>query len=252
LRLERSLWVSLAALAAVFALFELTNLDLVVQDRLYLWEQGRWLVDRHAPLPKLVFYEAPKYLIGGVVLAVAIHAWRTRSRARRREALVTLAGIISIPVLVGLGKDTTNVFCPWDITRYGGSVPYVRVLERFPPGQRPAGRGRGFPAGHASGGFALMALAGMATTRRGQYLAIAAGAALGGIMGAYQMAKGAHYLSHTLVTALLAWIVFLLWHRVWRTHRAERKTVTADAPREAAGVEPVVPFAREGGAEMDA
>ena len=26
-------------------------------------------------------------------------------------------------------------------------------------------------------------------------------------MGAYQMAKGAHYLSHTVITALFAWLV---------------------------------------------
>lgn len=27
-----------------------------------------------------------------------------------------------------------------------------------------------------------------------------------------ELAKGAHYLSHTVVTAFLAWIGFLLWH----------------------------------------
>jgi membrane-associated PAP2 superfamily phosphatase len=35
-------------------------------------------------------------------------------------------------------------------------------------------------------------------------------------MGGYQMLKGAHYLSHTVVTMLLAWIVLLVWRRVVR------------------------------------
>jgi membrane-associated PAP2 superfamily phosphatase len=35
-------------------------------------------------------------------------------------------------------------------------------------------------------------------------------------MGGYQMLKGAHYLSHTLTTMLVAWIILLLWRRVLR------------------------------------
>jgi membrane-associated PAP2 superfamily phosphatase len=38
-------------------------------------------------------------------------------------------------------------------------------------------------------------------------------------MGLYQMLKGSHYLSHTVITMLLAWIGFLLWRRVFRMHR---------------------------------
>jgi membrane-associated PAP2 superfamily phosphatase len=192
-----------------------------VQDRLYRWDEGDWLVDRTAPLPRLLFYTGPIYIIGAVALTALALALRTRSREIRRHALVALLTIGSVPLLVGFGKDATNVFCPWDITRYGGDVPYVRVIERFPPGQRPARRGRGFPAGHASGGFALVALAGLAGTRRGQWLGIATGIVMGSTMGLYQMAKGAHYFSHTLVTAIFAWIVFLLWRRLLPVRRAE-------------------------------
>lgn len=219
LRLDRSLWGAITVLALVFLVFEFSTLDLALQDRLYRWDEHRWLIDREAPTLRFWFYNAPKYLIGVVAVLLLVTASRSRSKVRRRHALVALLSIVSIPLLVGLLKGSTNVFCPWDITRYGGDVPYVRVLERHTPDQRPTRRGRGFPAGHASGGFALMALAGLASTRRGQGLAIASGVALGGIMGAYQMAKGAHYLSHTLVTALLAWIVFLGLRRVLGAHR---------------------------------
>jgi membrane-associated PAP2 superfamily phosphatase len=37
------------------------------------------------------------------------------------------------------------------------------------------------------------------------------------------MAKGAHYLSHTVVTMLLAWWVFLLWRRLLRVSGGGRE-----------------------------
>jgi membrane-associated PAP2 superfamily phosphatase len=37
--------------------------------------------------------------------------------------------------------------------------------------------------------------------------------AMGWIMGLYQMLKGAHYLSHTVTTMLLAWIIICLIHQ---------------------------------------
>jgi membrane-associated PAP2 superfamily phosphatase len=44
------------------------------------------------------------------------------------------------------------------------------------------------------------------------------GLTAGTVMGVYQMLKGAHYLSHTLVTALVCWLIFLLWRRIFRAH----------------------------------
>lgn len=41
----------------------------------------------------------------------------------------------------------------------------MKVLERHPLDQQPERCGRCFPGGHASGGFALFALAGLVATR---------------------------------------------------------------------------------------
>ena len=64
-----------------------------------------------------------------------------------------------------------------------------------------------------------MALAGLATTHRGRLRGLAIGLGAGTWMGVYQMLKGAHYLSHTLITALLMWLLFLgcraLLQRLW-------------------------------------
>lgn len=227
--LDRTFGWTWAALVLAVAVFELTPFDLAVQDRLYDFEVGRWRVDSRAPRPRLLFYDGPKALIiaGGVaVLALALGPARWRRRwgvpadDGRRDLWVVFATLASGPALIGAGKATTDIFCPSEIRRYGGDVPYVKLCGAYPEGDRPARRGHCFPAGHASGGYALLSLAGLARTRRGRWRGLAVGAVAGGAMGAYQMAKGAHYLSHTVVTLLTIWMIFLGWRRILGRSRA--------------------------------
>ncbi len=215
LNLDRTLGWSAAALAAAFLLFEFTPLDLWVQDQLYDFERARWVVDGRNPEARALFYTGPKVVIiafAAFLLATLFVPARSRPRLpewlrSRRRVLLTIVPLGMTPVIVGSLKATTNVFCPSEIRRYGGDVPYVRVLETYPVDDRPIRRGRCFPGGHASGGFALFAAGVLAVNRRGQVAAIVAGLTIGSLMGGYQMAKGAHYLSHTVFTALLAWLI---------------------------------------------
>lgn len=224
--LDRSLWPAFFLLIATFALFELTNLDLRIQDHLYDFKKNAWLVDDKARLPRLLFYIGPKSLVfafGFLVLGVCCttKAWWRRvigSRFQRRDLIIVLATLITAPSLIALGKATTNVYCPYEIHHYGGKFPYVKLCESYPANDHPAKRGRGFPAGHASGGFALMSLAGLGFSRRARWLGLSVGLGMGSAMGFYQMIKGAHYLSHTLISAILCWIVFIAWRRILR-HR---------------------------------
>ncbi len=223
-RLDQTFWPALAALAGAFLLFEFTSLDLAVQDHLYDFEKARWWVDAKNVRGRTLFYTGPKaviILIGLVLLALAVGpaSWRARfsfaepARANLYVAFLTLA---SVPAFIGQLKAVTNVFCPSEIRTYGGDVPYVRVLECYPAGDLPNRRGRCFPAGHASGGFALLGLAGLARTKRARTISIVSALGTGGTMGCYQMAKGSHYLSHTVITALIAWIFFIGWRRILR------------------------------------
>ena len=214
-----AIWPAVLLLAGVMALFEVTNLDLALEDRFFDFATQRWWVDAGDPLWRALCYTGPKSVILGLgvallALALGPAAWRTRLQVARRDVAVAVLTLASVPALVGLGKTATNVFCPSELRRYGGDVRYVKLGERFPPDDHPARRGRGFPAGHASGGFALIGLLGVRRTqawRRGvQLLALGAGWWMGG----YQMLRGAHFLSHTVVTMLLAWIITLAWRRV--------------------------------------
>lgn len=143
--------------------------------------------------------------------------WRRRNLqnrwfARRRPILLAFAAIAIIPLACGIGKKHTKVYSPWNNTRYGGDIPYVRLFDKYPEDFKALGKTgtNAFPAGHASGGFALMSLAFLATSRRKKILLVLAGSAIGWGMGLYQMFRGAHYLSHTLVTWCLAALIITL------------------------------------------
>lgn len=221
--IDRTRWPALAALAGVFLLFEFTPLDLAVQNYLYDFKTARWLVDARDATGRALFYTGPKIVmivlgVALLVMALGPAAWRGRlgfAVPVRKNLFVAVLTLGSVPAFVGMLKSTTNVFCPSEIRAYGGDVPYVRVLECYPANDRPERRGRCFPAGHASGGFALLGLAGLARTSQARMLAVLLGLGVGGAMGFYQMAKGAHYLSHTVITGLIAWIFFLAWRRLF-------------------------------------
>lgn len=217
--LNRSLWAALFVLAAMFALFELTPVDLWLQDHFYSKETKRWLVNEKEPVGRAIFYNGPKavvWVFGLTVLTLAAGParWREKYALNRRGLWLGVLVLATVPALAGLGKKYSNIFCPSEIRRYGGDVAYARLCEPYPADDLPVRRGGCFPAGHASGGFALMGLLAVHAGRRWRRGVIAFGLGLGWWMGAYQMLKGAHYLSHTVTTMIVAWIVVLLWARV--------------------------------------
>jgi membrane-associated PAP2 superfamily phosphatase len=218
IRSDRALWGAVLLLVGAMALFELTGLDLWLQDHFYNETTHRWLVDENEPVGRAIFYNGPKVLISAAVLAALIYAagparWREKGKLSRRGLWLAVLVMATVPVLAGVGKKYTNTFCPSEIRRYGGEVAYVKLCEPYPVEDRPRSRGGCFPAGHASGGFALLGFLAVRPTRRWRSAVVALALGLGWWMGTYQMLKGAHYLSHTITTMLVAWIVVLFWRR---------------------------------------
>jgi membrane-associated PAP2 superfamily phosphatase len=192
-------------------LFQVSDLDLRIQRGFFDAVQQQWLWDRQEPISKLILYDGIKILLAvyalGLMLALLASRWRASLRPYRKPIWVALLAIILIPALVNGLKAVSNVPCPRSIVEFGGLLPHVGPFDTWPPGTRPERLQRCFPAGHASGGFALLALALFARSKRQRVLALGFALTLGGLMGAYKMLIGDHFLSHTLITLLLSWQV---------------------------------------------
>lgn len=199
------------------AVFEKTSIDLRVQDRFYDPVRG-WAVDAKARVPRLVFYDGPKWLLVLLVLGLLACIFAPVSLTAHMPLSPVQAGfllscILVAPVVAWFIKRHTGVLYPCHVQRYGGTEPYRTLLESIPrvPGRR---RGRGFPAAHCSGAFALMALY-FVMPGPLRWLGLGMGLAAGWIVGLYQMLKGVHYLSHTIVTMFLVWTIVLVLSRLF-------------------------------------
>lgn len=200
---------ALLGLLVAMMVAEFTDLDMLIQQRLYQPDMHHWIWDRHEPVTRLLLYDGIKVLLVVIGLALAVQWWRQRhnSGAQRRAVLAALLTLLLVPSTVGLLKAETNVACPAALRAFGGELPYVGVLQAWPAGQRPATRQRCFPAGHASGGFGLLGLVFLARRRRTRVSIVLGVLVLGWMMGLYKMAIGDHFFSHTWISMLIGWLV---------------------------------------------
>jgi membrane-associated PAP2 superfamily phosphatase len=212
---RNGLAVVAACLVAATLLFGLSPVDLLLQDHLYDPATRAWVVDSADRALRLVFYRGPKVVLATFGLAMAAlalaglrHPRGSEGRRRARRQAFVFTAMAAIPLAVGAGKRLTGIHCPSEVDRYGGSVPTHGWFEAAPVAAAGLPRGRCFPAAHASGGFALMALA--FASQRPRLRWAAPGLVLGWVMGAYQMLRGVHYLSHTVVSMLVAWGLILV------------------------------------------
>lgn len=199
-------------LMLALAVMETTGADIAV---------SHWFYDasvhafpwRHSFLLDTVMHHWAKYSVilltcmaaAGYALTYVIPALQ----AQRRLLLFVALAMALAPLAVTLLKQVTDRPCPWDLAEFGGALPHTRLFEFR--GEQHA-RGLCFPAGHASTGFALLALFFAAHHRRRARLAriaLAGGVAAGLLLGAGRIAQGAHFLSHVLWSGLVCWLVML-------------------------------------------
>jgi membrane-associated PAP2 superfamily phosphatase len=81
---------------------------------------------------------------------------------------------------------------------------------RLPTFLEPRRNGGCWPSGHASGGFALLCLGWLGRRRVAQRWLLVPGIVAGFTMGTYQIARGAHFASHVLVTGLISVLLIQL------------------------------------------
>lgn len=219
MHIKKQFFLTLASLLVVFFLFEFTPIDLMIEDSFYNSALNSWLLPRQKDAwTALVFYSGIKLSIiffGLGMLLLYICSFRSsakRLQIYRKGLLILVLSLILVPSIIGALKTVSDVPCPCDIIRYGGEYPYFQVLDEKPVGILK--QFRCFPAGHASGGFALMSLFFLFEQKRNRKIGLGLGLVLGWSMGLYKMFIGDHYLSHTLISMLLAWLIILLIHTV--------------------------------------
>lgn len=144
---------------------------------------------------------------GALLLGMAGFALGRWHRLRRGALYIGLCFLLG-PGLVALGKQATNVDCPWDLARYGSDRPYVALLDPR-PADLPAGQC--FPSGHSSGAFAFFAFYFLLRRYRPALApaALAGTLALGLLYALTQWARGAHFPSHDLASAAVCWYTSL-------------------------------------------
>lgn len=202
--------------------FGLDNrLDVMVQNALYDSLLHRWLlVKGEYPLIDFILYDGIKkgMIIGYTVILLILlfarkHSWV--QKYRKELLLVLLAGIM-VPAIVGGLKGVTNVPCPRDWAAYGGTYPSVGILDSYPSDFCQNHKMRCWPAAHASFGFALFAFSVFFRSKRGKFFALSVAFGIAWSMGIYKMVIGDHFLSHTIISMFLGWLIVVILSRLLR------------------------------------
>lgn len=202
------LWPLIVFVLATVLLIPLRG-DLWWADRLYAWEGHQWGLQQNFVTQSLIHVMGKRLsTLAWYVVALLLIASGSFPRLRlwRRPLFFLLLATALSTGLVGWMKLWTDVDCPWDLLRYGGSRPFFDLFSL-----RPASLPRGacFPAGHASAGYAWVALYFffLATRPRLRWWGLGVGLAVGLVFGIAQQLRGAHFLSHDLWTLTICWSV---------------------------------------------
>lgn len=157
-----------------------------------------------------VVHGGGRILAWALALALCLAVWWPVGVVRRlplARRLQLAGGVLLTVALVSLLKQASPAACPWDLAVFGGTAQPVSHWRVW--AEASAGRGGCFPAGHASGAFAF--LLGWFVLRpvapRAARAWLAAVLVLGSVFGLGQQWRGAHFMSHTLWTAWIAWVL---------------------------------------------
>jgi membrane-associated PAP2 superfamily phosphatase len=156
---------------------------------------GSWAF-RHHFLTETLLHDGGRWLAASAWALVLLLALRQKPGARRSALrYLALSVLLSVSTVSGM-KRLSSVECPWDDPSLGG-IASARSA------------GHCFPAGHASAGYAWLALYFVAGSGHRRRLALLAGLGAGALFGLGQQMRGAHLASHDLATAAVCWIVAL-------------------------------------------
>jgi membrane-associated PAP2 superfamily phosphatase len=212
--LNNQIIITAILLIAVIALFQFTQLDITVQNFFYNFETKTWLIDKNEPILKFFLYDGLKtaLIIFAVAILFSLILFRKKAiiQKYKKGLMIVLASAIFVPLLIGSLKAITNTPCPCNIVNFNGTYPDIKVFDSYPKDFVQTSKAKCWPGGHASGGFALMALFFLFKTSTNKKRALITGLVVGWSMGTYKMLLGDHFLSHTIITMIIAWLIILI------------------------------------------
>lgn len=224
----------LGLLLLVAGLPALHQADLALAGLFHDAAANAWLMPKEGGMAHALLYTGARRLLGiggGIaVVLLAIATWRQGWTERHSRAALAILVLALTPMAANALKQMTGVSCPAQELLLGGNRLGVTIWDRlyglapFDPHLRC------WPAGHAAGGFGLFGLilfAGGhgAAAALPRWLFYVPGMATGWIMGLYQMARGQHYLTHTLASMLIALVIAGCAYRLyeWQREKVLRK-----------------------------
>ncbi len=213
--INQQLVVTFIILLFSIVFFGISNVDLSLQDQFFNFSTHKWILFWGEQPYKFIFYDGIKKLLiaFAVSLLLALIFFRKTKLVNdyKRGMIIVILSAIFVPLIASSIKGETNMPCPKDEVRYGGVYPRTAVWQNYPPEFKlHHHKSKCWPAGHASGGFALLSLIFLFHKRKNKIIAGTVALTTGWSMGLYKMVIGDHFFSHTVITMILAWLIILL------------------------------------------
>jgi membrane-associated PAP2 superfamily phosphatase len=204
-----------------------TDVDMILADYFYSIQGYSWAW-KNSWLAEEFFHKggrALSILLALLLLVLLLTSYFQNALAIHKKPLLFLfLATAGGSLLVSILKASLAVSCPWEFSRYGGTLFYTNVVE-----QLFLRNGEGcFPAGHASAGYAWIScyFFGLYYQSKWRWIGLVVPLLAGVLLGVVQQLRGAHFLSHDLWTLAICWfyslILFLLF-----TNTPAKKLATA-------------------------
>lgn len=198
----------------ICALQTWTNWDMDFQ-RLWYNNSAKkwWLTHEEFAATRWLWYGGAKKAIsifaGFCAFVFLLSFFVQKAKIWRKCCVLLLLSLLFVPLLVGTGKKITRLYCPNQVVEFNGAYEQHRIFEILEGDSYAELGGRCFPAGHCSGGYALLMLFFALPCPRYRYFGLLIGLTVGSLMGGYQIVRGEHFLSDTLATISWAWMINL-------------------------------------------
>lgn len=193
--------------------------------------------------PKRMMFLLPLWALLQIIYGGVLRYQNRLTGIRRDEWLrwcaIFVIGLLT-PLLLSLLKKWTNQACPWSLSEFSGTLPYVHLLD---PRPWAAHSQACWPAGHAAVGLSMLVVSFVggwpralwrdeATLGAPRSVWLSAGAfaayavVLSMVLGFSQVMRGAHFISHQIWSLWIVLVFNMLFvqlgvvkTRWWRSDR---------------------------------